>query len=263
MLAAWALSLRLRDVSIVDVAWGLGFVAVAWVAFGLGDGDGARRTLVVALVTVWGLRLAASQFAAWGDANSARACADALARVATDSGSAYALAALAAALGEAALADGDADTAADHLSRAADAHKALSVPGERAQIAVRAAAALAAAGRREPALEQLADAYRVARRLGARPLAARASAEIAALGESIEQRVGRRAAAQHEGAGLTRRELEVMRLVAVGRTNREIASTLYLSPRTIDMHVRNILGKLGCRSRVEATSKAHSLGLVG
>jgi len=213
--------------------------------------------------SVWGLRLAASQFAAWGDANSARACADALARVATDSGSAYALAALAAALGEAALADGDAGTAADHLSRAADAHKALSVPGERAQIAVRAAAALAAAGRREPALEQLADAYRVARRLGARPLAARASAEIAALGESIEQRVGRRAAAQHEGAGLTRRELEVMRLVAVGRTNREIASTLYLSPRTIDMHVRNILGKLGCRSRVEATSKAHSLGLVG
>jgi len=54
-----------------------------------------------------------------------------------------------------------------------------------------------------------------------------------------------------------------MRLVAVGRTNREIAATLYLSPRTVDMHVRNILGKLGCRSRVEATSKAHSLGLVG
>ena len=54
-----------------------------------------------------------------------------------------------------------------------------------------------------------------------------------------------------------------MRLVAVGRTNREIATTLYLSPRTVDMHVRNILSKLDCRSRVEATSKAHSLGLVG
>ena len=54
-----------------------------------------------------------------------------------------------------------------------------------------------------------------------------------------------------------------MRLIAVGRTNREVAQELFLSPRTVDMHVRNILGKLGCRSRVEATTKAHSLGLVG
>jgi DNA-binding NarL/FixJ family response regulator len=213
--------------------------------------------------SVWGLRFAATQFAAMGDANSARGCADALTRIATESGSAYALAALAAALGEAALVDGDADTAADQLARAAGAHKDLSVPSERAQIATRAAAALLAAGQREPAVQHLADACRVARRLGARPIASRAAAELAALGESIEQRVGRRAAAEHDGAGLTRRELEVMRLVAVGRTNREIASTLYLSPRTVDMHVRNILGKLGCRSRVEATTKAHSLGLMG
>lgn len=213
--------------------------------------------------SVWGLRLAATQFAAMGDVNSARGCADALTRVATESGSAYALAALAAALGEAALADGDAGTAADQLGRAAEAHKDLAVPSERAQIATRAAAALLADDQREPAVQNLADACRVARRLGARPIASRAAAELAALGESIEQRVGRRAAADHDGAGLTRRELEVMRLVAVGRTNREIASTLYLSPRTVDMHVRNILGKLGCRSRVEATTKAHSLGLVG
>jgi steroid 5-alpha reductase family enzyme len=59
LLVAWLLSLRLRDVSIVDVAWGLGFVAVAWVAFATGDGDGGRRTLLAVLVTVWGLRLAA------------------------------------------------------------------------------------------------------------------------------------------------------------------------------------------------------------
>jgi steroid 5-alpha reductase family enzyme len=58
LLLAWLVSLRLRDVSIVDVAWGLGFVAVAWVAFATGEGDGARRTLLAVLVTVWGLRLA-------------------------------------------------------------------------------------------------------------------------------------------------------------------------------------------------------------
>jgi DNA-binding NarL/FixJ family response regulator len=213
--------------------------------------------------SVWGLRLAASTFADRGDANGARACADSLARVAAESGSAYALAALASALGDAALVDGDTQTAAEQLCRAVELHRSLRVPFERAQIAVRAGAALAAAGERDAALDRLADAYRVARRLGAEPLAARAAADTAALGESIEQRLGRRAAARHEGAGLTRRELEVMRLVAAGHTNREIAQTLYLSPRTVDMHVRNILGKLGCRSRVEATTKAHSLGLVG
>jgi DNA-binding NarL/FixJ family response regulator len=53
-----------------------------------------------------------------------------------------------------------------------------------------------------------------------------------------------------------------MRLVAVGRTNREIAHELFLSQRTVDMHVRNILVKLGCRSRTEATARAARLGLV-
>jgi ATP/maltotriose-dependent transcriptional regulator MalT len=213
--------------------------------------------------SVWGLRLAASTFASAGDTKSARACADALSHVATESGSAYALAALASALGEAALADGDANTGAEQLTRAADLHRSVNVPFERAQIALRAGIALAQAGDRESAIDRLTDAYRVARRLGATPVAARAAAEVAKLGESVEQRLGRRAAARHEGAGLTRRELEVMRLVAVGRTNREIATALYLSPRTVDMHVRNILSKLECRSRVEATSKAHALGLVG
>jgi len=60
MLATWALSLRLGDVSIVDVAWGIGFVIVAAIAFATGDGDAGRRTLMLVLTTAWGLRLAAS-----------------------------------------------------------------------------------------------------------------------------------------------------------------------------------------------------------
>jgi len=58
MVATWGLSLRLRDVSIVDVAWGAGFVLVAWIAFAAGDGELERRALLAALTTVWGLRLA-------------------------------------------------------------------------------------------------------------------------------------------------------------------------------------------------------------
>jgi steroid 5-alpha reductase family enzyme len=57
-LLVWLASLPLRDASIVDSFWGLGFVVVAWVCVAVGHGDESRRLLVAALVTVWGLRLA-------------------------------------------------------------------------------------------------------------------------------------------------------------------------------------------------------------
>jgi steroid 5-alpha reductase family enzyme len=59
----WLLSVRLRDVSIVDVMWGPGFLLVAAVAVALGSGDGARKLLVLSLVGIWGLRLARHIFA--------------------------------------------------------------------------------------------------------------------------------------------------------------------------------------------------------
>jgi DNA-binding CsgD family transcriptional regulator len=86
--------------------------------------------------------------------------------------------------------------------------------------------------------------------------------QLVALGEQVERRLGRRAAGQRERAGLTRRELEVVRLVALGRTNREIGQELFLSARTVEMHVGNVLAKLDCRTRTEATHKAEQLGLL-
>ncbi|HET8756330.1 MAG TPA: LuxR C-terminal-related transcriptional regulator, partial [Solirubrobacteraceae bacterium] len=82
------------------------------------------------------------------------------------------------------------------------------------------------------------------------------------LGESVDRRLGRRAAADAQGAGLSRRELEVVRLVGAGRTNRQIAQELYLSKRTVDMHVHNVLRKLDVRSRLEAARRADELGLL-
>jgi steroid 5-alpha reductase family enzyme len=55
--ALWAVSVRVRDSSIVDVFWGAGFVVVAWVAFALGDGSRDRGLLLAVLTTIWGLRL--------------------------------------------------------------------------------------------------------------------------------------------------------------------------------------------------------------
>ena len=86
--------------------------------------------------------------------------------------------------------------------------------------------------------------------------------EVAGLGESVVHRLGVRAAAAADDGGLSRREREVVRLLAAGGTNREIAQELFLSPRTVDMHVRHILRKLDCHSRVEAAHRAHELGLL-
>ncbi len=211
---------------------------------------------------VSGLRWSAGFFARRGDLAAANACAGALTTIASSTGHPDALAALASAIGETALAEGDHDAAADQLGHAVQLLRSVELPFDRAEVELRAGVALAAAGEREPALERLGDAYRTARKLGARPLAAEAAREVAALGESVVQRLGRRAAADADSAGLSRRELEVVRLVAVGRTNREIAAELFLSPRTVDMHVRNILRKLDCRSRVEAAQRARELALL-
>ena len=99
---------------------------------------------------VWGLRTAAWVFATGGDLARARACAEALSAIAADAGHPYALAALAHALGETALQEGDADAAARQFGRALELHAELDIPFERAQIALRAGVALAAAGEREP-----------------------------------------------------------------------------------------------------------------
>jgi len=62
--------------------------------------------------------------------------------------------------------------------------------------------------------------------------------------------------------GLTEREREVLALVAAGRSNGQIASALFISPKTASVHVSNILAKLGVTGRVEAASVAYRLGLA-
>jgi DNA-binding CsgD family transcriptional regulator len=205
----------------------------------------------------------ATTFCATHDAEpEARECAAAVARLAGSTANPEATAAFAHALGETALLDGEPVQAAARFALSLETLRDLSLPYETAQTSLRAGVALASAGEREEAIRRLTDAYRIARKLGARPLANRAAEELVSLGEAVERRLGRRAAARLEGPGLTRRELEVMRLVASGQTNREIARSLFLSTRTVDMHMRNILYKLDCRSRAEATRRAGELGLL-
>jgi DNA-binding NarL/FixJ family response regulator len=208
------------------------------------------------------LRWATTFFAESGDAAGVRACAAALAQIAADVGQDEAMSALSHALGETALIDGSAEQAAGQFGQALVLLQGNDTPFERAESQRRAAAALVAVGRREEAVEHLVAAYRTARRLSAKQLANQLAAALNALGERPVRRLGKRTAAQLENGGLTRREVEIVRMVATGRTNREIARELFLSPRTVEMHVSSILMKLNGRSRADAARRAGELGLL-
>jgi len=126
-----------------------------------------------------------------------------------------------------------------------------------AALALLGAAYVAMAGGppgRAAAAARLRRAAPLAERLGARPL----SDQIAAL---LSQAAGPAAAPQHERLSLTGREIEVLRLVTAGQSNREIAAALFISPKTASVHVSNILGKLGAATRTEAAARAHALRL--
>jgi DNA-binding CsgD family transcriptional regulator len=120
-------------------------------------------------------------------------------------------------------------------------------------------AALAQAGSADPAV--LRRALDMLHELGARSAAAVVARRLRALGEQSVRR-GPRPATAANPAGLTRREAEVLQLVAAGLSNAEIAARLVLSGRTADRHVSEIFRKLGVRTRKDAVAQADALGLV-
>ncbi|MFC7813646.1 AAA family ATPase [Streptomyces sp. NPDC057367] len=146
------------------------------------------------------------------------------------------------------------------------AFECLERPYDLARVRHRLAAALLDTGgedERARATELLRLAGAVARHLGARPLAD----AVDRLGRRARLTLGRAAGPERvpadpaEALGLTGRERDVLRLVSDGRTNRQIAEELFISPKTASVHVSNILAKLGVSGRGEAAAVAHRLAL--
>lgn len=148
---------------------------------------------------------------------------------------------LARARGELALAGGRPEAALPDLRRAADAWRQLGVPYETARTGLLIARSCRALGDEEGARLELESAGESFARLGARR-------DLHAVDALLDT--------SSPGHALSARELQVLQLVAAGKTNRSIASELFLSERTVHRHVSNIFDKLGVHSRAEAAAYA-------
>jgi DNA-binding NarL/FixJ family response regulator len=192
---------------------------------------------------------------ALGRTDAARTAADELRELACDwqrrrGSDATMLHALAASAdGAVAFADGDTNRALPVLRRALELWLALGVPYEAAQVRMTLAAADRTAGDEDGARMELTAARDTFEQLGAVPDARRASALLGGV------------RAQRPGA-LTEREVQVLRLVAAGGTNRSIAAELVISEHTVARHLNNIFAKLDVSSRAAATAYAYRHGLV-
>jgi DNA-binding CsgD family transcriptional regulator len=135
---------------------------------------------------------------------------------------------------------------ADHLFRAArDVHEEATRPFERARTELAFGEFLRRTRRRVEAREHLRAALDAFERLGATLWAERARVELRASGQTARKRE------PSTRGDLTAQELQIARFVAQGFSNREVAAQLFLSPRTIDFHLRNVFRKLGLSSRTQ------------
>jgi ATP/maltotriose-dependent transcriptional regulator MalT len=179
-----------------------------------------------------------------GDLPAARDAADELTRIAGAYDTPALRAAAEQALGAVLLAEGDARAAVVALRGALQGWRELQVPYEAARVRVLVGVGCRALGDEEAAAMELDAARDGFEQLGATPDLAQ-----------LDALTGRQAAA---GAhGLTARELEVLRLLAAGKTNRAIAGELVLAEKTVDRHVSNVYAKLGVSSRAAATAYAY------
>ena len=229
--------------ALLRLAQGKGAVAAAAIARVLSETTErlARARVLPAYVEI---------MLAIGDVDEARTAQGELDEIAVAQGSEMLTAISARARGELALAEGDARTALVALRDAARRWQELGAPYEAARARVLVGLACRALGDEDTAAMELEAAGDVFERLGAAPARARV--------DSIVQ-----GSVSADPYGLTRRELEVLRLVASGETNKAIAAALVLSERTVDRHVSNILKKLRVPTRAGATAFAYERRLVG
>lgn len=184
-----------------------------------------------------------------GDYENARLACRELAETAARFDTAVLRAMAAQAQGVVQLTEGDARAALGSLRQAFDGWQRVGAPYDSARIRVLMGIACRTFGDDEGAALELEAAKAAFAELGAAPDVARVVALM-------------HGAAQKNSPPLTKRELQVLRLMAAGKTNRAIAEELHLSEKTVDRHASNIFNKLGVPSRAAATAYAYKHNLI-
>ncbi len=184
-----------------------------------------------------------------GDVEAARSAADELSTVAAQVDAPLLTAMASQAAGDVALAEGVTAAALQALREAAAAWGKLNAPYEQARVREAIGAACRGVGDHDTAGLELASARRVYEQVGAVPDRDRVDALLAPEPEAAP-------------AGLTAREVEVLRLVAAGATNRAIADELVISEKTVERHLSNVFLKLDLHNRAAATAWAYEHDLV-
>jgi len=227
--------------ALLRLAAGDGVAAVASIRRALDETAGMARARLLAPYIEIMLEV--------GDVAAARSATTELAALADRSGAALLLALAARAEGEVQLAEGDARSALTALRQAAARWQELDSPYEAARVRVGIGRACRVLGDADAAALEFDAARRAFAALGAMP-------ELGRL-----DRLAGGGAADRPG-GLTGREIEILRLLATGMTNRAIAAGLTISERTVDRHVSNIYTKLDVSTRAAATAWAYEHDLV-
>ena len=190
-----------------------------------------------------------------GRREAARAASDELTGLAATAGVPFLLASAAHCRGAVLLAEGQPAPALGALQDAGRRWEGLGLPYEMARSRILMALACRALGDHDGAALECDAARQVLERLGAR-------LALASLEELFGPVGGAAPHAQHLRADVTPRELQVLRLVAAGRTNREIADELVISEKTVERHLTNIFAGLGVPNRAAATAYAYDHDLV-
>jgi DNA-binding CsgD family transcriptional regulator len=180
---------------------------------------------------------------------SAQSAADELVTIAEALGAPVLRAAAAHAMGAATLAAGDPPGALIHLRRAVSMWRQLDAPYESARARILVGQACRELGDADSAEIEFEAVGQVFQEVGAAPDA-----------ERLRQLID--SPARSHPSGLTARELQILSLVATGRTNREISSTLMISEHTVARHLQNIFSKLGVSSRTAATAFALEQSII-
>lgn len=185
-----------------------------------------------------------------------------LGRVSSVTGNIEAMAALEFVIGESELLNEKYDEAVKHFNQSLIHHANLSIPLAKLLIEFRLGITLLKKEETEEALKYLNSSLRCAKNLGAKPLAAKIKRTAESSGGYIAESRDPESSERLNKAGLTARQLKVLELMSEGLINKEIADKLFISSRTVDMHVSNVLQRLNCKTRTEAITKANESGII-